>query len=444
MNRRDFLKYTAGLGLALGTGGKISFAASGGEHYFVLVNASGGWDPTSLCDPKGNATRADGRGPINYYHKDDIGSVPASPFRYAPLPNSRLLSSANAPGLRNDMPLSSFSSFFERHASHMMIINGIDVETVSHSVGARVTWSGSIQEDAPSIGALASVRSDKSRLMSFLSYGGYDNTANLIPVTRFSSVELLHELAYPNLAVLSDANAYVLNPAIYERIQQAKQRRLQQQLNTTVLPQRRQALNRLLNTNTNGLEAVISELENLKSILPSRKLSEGLKGQAEVAAAAFASQTAYCANLSMGDFDSHGNHDSNQTFSLTNLVAGIDHLWDMLEFYNLADKTTVIIGSDVGRTPFYNEQFGKDHWNVTSMILMGAGIPGNRLIGATDKNYNALKLDPHTLKVASNQNDANAIKLTPAHIHAALRNHYNIDSQGYSLNVPLLPFFSAT
>jgi len=442
MNRRNFLKHTTALGLAFCAPLKAGWSADTEsiEQFFVLVDAGGGWDPTSLCDPKGNAKRMDGRGPINRFYTDDIGTISNSAIQYAPFPHQSLLNT-NAPGLREDMPISNFSDFFNRHYNNMMIINGIDVETVSHSVGSRNTWSGSNKEGTPSFSALASANNAPDSLMSFLSYGGYDFTANLVPSTRVNNATMFQELAFPNRPNVYDNNRHYLKPNIYQKIEQAKQQRLQRKLDTTLLPQRRAALNRLLNTKTNGLESIISEMEKIKTILPNQTFSKGLKGQAELAAASFAAGTSASVNLSISGLDTHSNHDRDHSYRLAELIDAVDHLWDMLALLNIADKTTVIIGSDFGRTPFYNDDHGKDHWNITSMILMGAGIPGNRVIGATNEDFNALKLDPTTLAIASNQDNAKAIKLTPAHIHVALQQHFGIDNNGYSLSAPLLPLF---
>src|SRR5262245_18618432 len=57
--RRDFLKYCglAGLGLAAPTWGNAAYAESKNDPYpgpyYVVLNASGGWDTTYLMDPKG-------------------------------------------------------------------------------------------------------------------------------------------------------------------------------------------------------------------------------------------------------------------------------------------------------------------------------------------------------------------------------------------------------
>lgn len=191
----------------------------------------------------------------------------------------------------------------------------------------------------------------------------------------------------------------------------------------------------------NKLETVRQDkgsLENLFAKLPTT-ISAGLKGQAEIAVAAFASGLAAGANLNAGGFDTHSTHDRSHTTLLTGLLDGIDHLWAQIELHGLQDRVTVVIASDFGRTPFYNSGLGKDHWNVTSIMAMGAGVRGNRVIGATNEKFEALKLNPGTLEPHSA-----GIVVTPKHIHRALRDLFGVSSELdalFPINVEKLPLF---
>jgi len=136
MDRRDFMKAAglAGLSLTVPLGGKKAHAQDMGPYdgtFFVLVNAGGGWDPTSLCDPKG-AVNAEDTDPMNHYLRDDIGT--AGNIRYAPMADNQ--------------------AFFDKHYSRLMVVNGVDTATNGHDSGSRHTWSGRLAEGFPSLGAL--------------------------------------------------------------------------------------------------------------------------------------------------------------------------------------------------------------------------------------------------------------------------------------------------
>jgi hypothetical protein len=52
----------------------------------------------------------------------------------------------------------------------------------------------------------------------------------------------------------------------------------------------------------------------------------------------------------------------------------------------LLDETLVVVTGEFGRTPKINAQAGRDHWpNVFSVLLAGAGLPGGRTFGSSDK-----------------------------------------------------------
>ncbi len=405
MQRRKFLKYLSSSGLGL-TVPLLSYQGLAAEpqRFWVSINAGGGWDPTYFIDPKGDRPRADGRGPVNSYSVNAITTAGNIQF-----PNSYPTDidppDANSPG--------HFANFFPRHAERLLVINGIDTQTNNHDAGSRYVWSGKIEEGYPSFGALAAAATAPSEPLAFISNGGYDNTASLVAPARIGEGEIFQQLAYPNASrpweEEGDQSPY-FPESIYTEIERARNARIDRLLTSTSLPLRRQQLNEMVMARTGD-----NNLNRLVSRLPDR-VSRGLEGQAEVAVAAFASGIAVSANMHMGGFDTHGNHDQNHANRLDQLLSGVDHLWNEIERNNLQDKVTVIVASDFGRTPFYNDGNGKDHWNVTSIMAMGAGVRGNRVIGGTDNHVEALRINPQTLAL-----DANGITLTPEHVHVALR-----------------------
>lgn len=61
----------------------------------------------------------------------------------------------------------------------------------------------------------------------------------------------------------------------------------------------------------------------------------------------------------------------------------------------LIDTTTVVVFSEFARTPMINNREGRDHWLVNSALLLGAGVPHNKVVGAsTEQGMNALAVDP--------------------------------------------------
>ncbi len=57
------------------------------------------------------------------------------------------------------------------------------------------------------------------------------------------------------------------------------------------------------------------------------------------------------------------------------------------------DETVFVIMSEMGRTPKLNGNDGKDHWPYTSAMVMGPGLKGGRVVGATDEFYYGKTID---------------------------------------------------
>ena len=103
------------------------------------------------------------------------------------------------------------------------------------------------------------------------------------------------------------------------------------------------------------------------------------------------------------------------------------------EELKIRDKLIVIIQSEMGRTPTYNKGRGKDHWSIGSIMFMGKGIQGNRVIGATDEKQFLMPINPKSLSL----DEKNSIRTRPEHIHQALRELAGIEDHAYSKKYPL-------
>ena len=137
-----------------------------------------------------------------------------------------------------------------------------------------------------------------------------------------------------------------------------------------------------------------------------------LAGQASVAVNALSQGLSRCITLQhtgMGGqgWDTHANNDAQQSQNFEDLFSGLAALMRLLQSTpgeaeaTLADETTVIVLSEMGRTPRLNPFGGKDHWPYTSMMITGPRIIGDRVIGGFDQNYYGELVDPGTADIAA-------------------------------------------
>ena len=144
---------------------------------------------------------------------------------------------------------------------------------------------------------------------------------------------------------------------------------------------------------------------------------------------------AVSASFGLGGFDTHGTHDRNHMRQMMKILKGVDFLLGEAARQGVADRLTVMVGSDFGRGPHYNgmgDGSGKDHWPITTMLFSGPGIRGGRLIGGTDERVKPLKVNPQTLAL-----DPNGVKLQSEHIHLALRKLVGLDLAPQASRFPL-------
>ncbi|MFT5431862.1 MAG: hypothetical protein ACI9OJ_002560 [Myxococcota bacterium] len=390
--RRDFLRLASGAGL-LCMSPMRAFAAESSSvaspPYFMFFHAAGGWDPTSLCDPKGRANEEE-EDPVNMYFTGDIGE--AGNIRYAPVGSNK--------------------AFFDKHHSRTLVINGLDMGTNSHTVGTRHQWSGKLSEGYPSVGALIAGTTTRESPLAYVSFGGYDFTAGTVAPTRLGNLGVLERIAWPNRVDGGEDSSLFHSDATFQRIVAAQNRRRGYLESQPLLPKARHGLGQLFSARVNN-----NEVKKLGEFLPDDLESDSLRRQVQLTMAAFRAGLAKTASLSRGGFDTHGNHDQNHIPNLSNLMEGVDFAWDEAERQGLADQLVVVIGSDFARTPRYNQGNGKDHWSVSSTIVMGKGVPGNRVIGATTHRQSPINVDPGSLATV----DSGGLTLEPKHLHRALR-----------------------
>jgi uncharacterized protein (DUF1501 family) len=66
---------------------------------------------------------------------------------------------------------------------------------------------------------------------------------------------------------------------------------------------------------------------------------------------------------------------------------------DAIDAAGIFDDTVVVVLSELGRMPSLNEDLGKDHWPVTSALLVGPRVGTGRSLGGTTSSLAARTVD---------------------------------------------------
>jgi hypothetical protein len=412
--RRDFLKFCglAGLGLAMPFTRPAAARAKADDQayegpYYMVFNASGGWDTTYLMDPKGI------NGINRLYEEGDIQTRGAHKF---------------APTAKHVQVGMSNEDFYAEFGDELLVVNGLDYSVNNHSPGARYMATGKLDSlSYPTFAALVAACQGPACPLAFLTFGNYSATGNIVAMSRVPYLPSLKKIANAD-GVEGNATQLYHDRFVLDRIEQTLAEQHQSRSSEPRLPRLERAENMLYAAQVNS-----KALERVTEYIPSTAPKERLSQQAEIALASFKAGVCVSANLSIGQFDSHANNDPDQMRLIPEFLAGIAYVVRRAEELKIRDRLVVIVQSEMGRTPNYNKGDGKDHWSVGSVMFLGGPIKGNRVIGATDEKQLHVPLDPARLVC----DKESGIKLRPEHIHTALRELAGIADHPFSKQFPL-------
>ena len=143
-------------------------------------------------------------------------------------------------------------------------------------------------------------------------------------------------------------------------------------------------------------------------------------------------------------FDAHTDIASHPAL-IDSFFVGLDYLMRAAAHLGVQDRVVLMAGSDFTRSPHIinpGPDQGKDHWaGSTSVIAMGPGVAGGRLVGQSTDGYGApddttalqaMPVDAKTLAPS-----AGGVTLLRAHVHAELRRLAGLTGTDVDLAYPL-------
>jgi len=368
--RRFLLGSAATLGSAVVAAPRPVQASRRPARNLIVVMASGGWDTMYALDPKPDGTTlARPDGDLRYF-----GNIPLWTHESRP----------------------AVTRFFEAYSDLCAVVNGIHTQSISHADCTTRLLTGTPSDANPDLGAIAAFELGRDLAAPYLvlgqtSYAGpYASlSARVGPVNQIITL-LDPSFGYPSTHgpafTPDDLEDQLIRQFIHGRVARERVR----------------------------FQGATSNLDRANEFADSVERADRLKGladfgdfgyvrdlptQAALALDAIEQDVSWAAQIELGGWDTHYDN-SGQTNRYEAFFTGLRALIDDLlrrpgrrGSQTMFDETIVAVVSEMGRTPRLNGSGGKDHWPVTSALVLGGGVAGGRTYGKTDTALQAVPID---------------------------------------------------
>lgn len=431
MHRRTFLR---SLGIGAGAfvlGSKLAPGlgrAADANRNFVFCYFSGGWDTLLCLDPRdpGTFTEArSGQTRIQLAWDRLPDAYPRAPIQPA---GSRI---AFGPAV----------GAFAQHFDKCCVVRGISMDTVTHEVGRRYFVTG-----LPPRGLAAAGSSVPTRIVA--QQGARTPIPNLV-----ARVEAYNEGLPAFATALSISSVSDLQLALTDGAQAprgAVRRRLDEYRARAVAcdparSERSGILSLIATTQGQARQLVMGGYDarfrftntmdpEMAALRTRYGITQLASPQAQAAMAFQALKYGIAQTVSIELASGLDTHDASWADDHPDrLAAGFGVLATLVSDLHaephpmggtLLERTTILCFSEFGRTALLNSRDGRDHSLASSALLVGAGVPHNRVVGATsDVGMNPVAVDPGT-----GQPSSGGVTLTPPLVLASILESAGFDA----------------
>ncbi len=398
ISRRQLLWSSAAATVALSLPGRrrqAHAASVGAPKNLMIVLAFGGWDTSYAIDPKPPGGGVDvPTGTIATYGGLDVLVDPSRP---------------------------SVSAFFSSHHARTAIVRGIRMPGISHLACTQQILTGARNETSPDAAAIVAHANSPDFPIPYLVLGDYAFAGPY--AASMGRVGTSNQL----VGLLDARQAFPVDgrPAAFVPTQpdEAAIRAY-----TVARASRERAVRGATGYNKKRVDDFVTSLtrgdrlRDLKDGLGQRGALLDLNGQRDLAIQAVSTGISRTVMLSAQRYWDTHERNNDQSASHEALFSGVGSLVDALEAHpgtyggaTMLDETVVAVISEMGRTPRLNGAAGKDHWPVTSALLIGGGVRGDRIYGGTSSTGEAQLCD-----FATGDASASGRTIEPRHFVAGL------------------------
>jgi uncharacterized protein (DUF1501 family) len=397
LNRRSFLaSATAGLLMPRPT----RAASAGTERKFLFVFCNGGWDTTKVLTPMfGNP---------NVDTDADATSTVVNGITFADSPVR--------PAVR---------TFFEGYGDRCCVINGMEVRSITHERCRRIILTGGTETGRDDWGSTLAANSAADLLTPYLVIVGNSFTDRYTSeVVRVGSDGQLPRLLDGSALTMSDVP--IIPPGTStQALSDAFVRERTAAWAARAGAGRRQRFGSQLSTTLGQLDTLQGMAGTLSLVAVDDGCNRDTASDAAIAFDCFEAGIARCAMVRNDGWCQYGwdTHSDNQMQDthyeqlfgyLAEMLADLDGR-TALDGSPLADSVTIVLMSEMGRTPRINAGNGRDHWTYTSAMLIGSGIRGGQVLGAMDDDFLGRPMD-----LGTGEPTDSGTRIVPGHLGATL------------------------
>lgn len=405
LKRRTLLKALGGTAAAALAQGSLmrAFAGASTDQYFIFIHASGGWDVTQWSDPR-NAIQGLVT-PASTLNMDPTDMPQWKPKAIStPDGDGETFQIVQPSGCK--IPFGPGIGELVNHFDKICLINGIEMNTVSHPDGTVFCATGRHlaggRASQPSIDTIVANEIGTGQTLPVVSvqfpswFVGTDLDPRAIPIRIGSVSQVASSLNRPT-AYDQQADRDIVTALLTGEAEEiAKASHLPGSINALDLQY--QTLQKMLNSS--GADGPIKDVFNSTSLKAAQPaLSPDLKKadgslyyqfyRNNVLNAAFAIEAmkrdlVRCVSFVLGGLDTHNANYQDHGATLSELFTVISRLVDGLEAANLLAKTHIFVFSDFCRTPQINISGGRDHYPNNSALIISPKMKGNTVFGSTD------------------------------------------------------------
>ncbi len=350
-------------------------ASSAGDRKFLFLFADGGWDPTWGFAPM--------------YDSAGIDSNPEG--EPAAVGDLDYVACPTAPAI---------GEFFAAYGDRTCLVRGFEVRSIAHERCRRLLMTGmgaSNADDWPSQIAGNSV----GYLLPHVVVSGPSFTSEYTAsVVRIGASGQLSRLLDGSALTEAEGAGVPLGESAASVVARYRLARAEAWAKAAGSGRAQAVGDALVQTNED-----LAQLREIDDLDLTEGLEDGANSFASMTPALTCLERGYARSAIVahrGYLDSGWDHHSEieqQVPSFEVLFGDLNKLMAELDSRSgtnggsLADETTVVVFSEMGRAPGINGTGGKDHWTFTSAMFIGAGVAGGRVVGAYDDTLLGRRVD---------------------------------------------------